>query len=216
MAVDDAFGQVGRAARVAHRGCRRLLERGPGIPGALGVQQLLVVDRARQAAAIAVAEHNQVLYCRQLADDRRQDWREARIDEQHGVLRVVDDVADLLVGKADVDGVQHRAHARHGEVRLLVLLGVPGEGRHPVALANAEVPQAGRQLLGPLRERGEADPARAAGVGGDHGAVGVVGPSMLEDVADGEREVRHSAAHLPKSPRPVLTARPSTDRAGRA
>src|ERR1019366_7816857 len=67
MAVDDAFGQVGRAARVAHRGCRRLLERGPGIPGALGVQQLLVVDRARQAAAIAVAEHNQVLYCRQLA-----------------------------------------------------------------------------------------------------------------------------------------------------
>jgi hypothetical protein len=51
---------------------------------------------------------------------------------------VVDDVGQLLGEQPQVEGVQHRAHRRHGEVRLEVLLGVPQERPDPVALLHAE------------------------------------------------------------------------------
>ena len=41
------------------------------------------------------------------------------------ILGVVDDVGELLGEEADVERVEHRAHARDGEVGLEVLLGVP-------------------------------------------------------------------------------------------
>jgi hypothetical protein len=91
--------------------------------------------------------------------------------------------------------VHHRAHAGDGEVRLLVLLGVPGEGRDPVAGLDAQAAQAGRQLIHTVGQGPELDPAHPVGLVGDDLAVGVGGPAVLEDVPDGEREVHHRAAH---------------------
>ena len=127
--------------------------------------------------------------------DRREDRRQAGVGDYHGVLGVADDVADLLRRQPDVDGVHHRAHAGNGEVRLLVLLVVPGEGGDPVAALDAQPAQAGCQLIRAVREGPELDPAHAIGLVGDHFAVGVCGPAVLEDVPDAERKVHHRAAH---------------------
>ena len=51
---------------------------------------------------------------------------------------MVDDVGELLLEQADVERVQHRADAGHGEVQLEMALVVPGERRHAVALLDAE------------------------------------------------------------------------------
>jgi hypothetical protein len=58
--------------------------------------------------------------------------------------------------------VHHRAHAGNGEVRLLVLLGVPGEGGDPVAGLDAEAAQASRQLIRAVGQGPERDPAYPA------------------------------------------------------
>ena len=52
--------------------------------------------------------------------------------------RVVDDVGDLLGEQADVQRVQHRADAGHGEIQLEVALVVPGERADAVARLDAQ------------------------------------------------------------------------------
>ena len=127
--------------------------------------------------------------------NRCEDRCEARVGEYHGVPGMADDVADLLGRQPDVEGVHHRTHARNGKVRLLVLLGVPGEGGHPVAGLDAQPAQAGRQLIRAVRQGAELDPAHALGLVGDDFTVGVCGPAVLENVPDAERKVHHRAAH---------------------
>ena len=152
-----------------------------------------------QRGTVALAEHDEVPERLELIPAGRQhrpeDRRQAGVGEQHGVLGVADDVADLLRRQPDVDGVHHRSHAGDGEVRLLVLLGVPGEGGDPVAGLDAQAAQAGRQLIRAIRQGPELDPARALGLAGDDFAVGVQRPAVLEDVPDRERKVHHRAAH---------------------
>ena len=60
------------------------------------------------------------------------------VDEDHAVLRVVDDVDDLLGEQADVQRVQDGAVGRHREVQLEVALVVPGERGNPLALLHAQ------------------------------------------------------------------------------
>ena len=127
--------------------------------------------------------------------DRPEDRRQAGAGEYHGVLGVADDVADLLRRQPDVNGVHHRTHAGNGEVRLLVLLGVPAEGGDPVAGPDTQAAQAGRQLIRAVGQGPELDPAHPAGLAGNDLAVGIQGPAVLEDVPDRERKVHHRAAH---------------------
>src|SRR5262249_1960284 len=70
---------------------------------------------------------------------------------------VVRDVNDLLGEQANVERVQDRAHRRHGEVGLEMLLRVPRERRDPIAALDAETHERRCELLGALgelRERG--------------------------------------------------------------
>ena len=152
-----------------------------------------------QSGAVAVAVHDEMAERLELVPAGRQhrpeDRRQAGVGDHHGVLGVTDDVADLLRPQPDVDGVHDRAHAGNREVRLLVLLGVPGEGGHPVAGLDAEAVQARRQLIRAVRQGPELDSARALVFAGDDFAVGIQGPAVLEDVPDRERKVHHRAAH---------------------
>ena len=60
------------------------------------------------------------------------------VDEDHRVLGVVRDERDLFGEEADVQGVEHRAHAGDGEVELEMAVVVPREGGDAVAGPHAE------------------------------------------------------------------------------
>ncbi len=93
---------------------------------------------AAEAAVVAVAHDHVVPDALEAPGELGQRRREGVVDEDHPVLGVVDDVGDLVGEQADVDRVQDGAEARHAEVELEVALAVPAEGRHPVALLDAE------------------------------------------------------------------------------
>jgi hypothetical protein len=190
MRVEDPLGVAGGAARVAERRSRALVDLGPREVARAGLlEQLLVGDRAREGVEVAVAHHHEVAHAVELGRQLRQRRDERAVDEDHPVLRVVDDVDDLLGEQADVERVQDGAVGGHGEVELVVALGVPGEGRHPVAALDAEAlehaPEA-VDALGHLR------------VGGAHGPLALERHHLLVGIAaaqpaahgpDGELEV---------------------------
>ena len=140
----------------------------------LGGEQLLVVER--------LAERR---WCRprpttmtvstvfSSSSTRASSGIERAVDDDDLVLGVVDDVGELLGEQPDVEGVQDRAHGRHGQVRLEVALVVPAERPHPVARTHPEPPERRRQLLGPAGHLGERRRPVAVGLDGDHLAVAV-------------------------------------------
>ena len=60
-------------------------------------------------------------------------------------MRVVHGVGDVLVGQAQIGGVQHRAGARNAEIQLEVLVGVPGQRGRSVAGPHPDAGQGARQ-----------------------------------------------------------------------
>jgi len=159
MRVEHALGVAGRAARVAERRGLALLHLGIVIlaRARLG-EQVLVAQRVRQLAAVAVAHHHVVGDAVERGGKLLQHRHERVVDEDDLVLRVVDDVRELLGEEADVQGVQHRAHAGDGEVQLEVLLVVPGEGGHAIALLHAKTVKHACQPIDAVRQAGVADP----------------------------------------------------------
>ncbi len=89
--------------------------------------------------------------------ERLEDRHERVVDEHHHVLRVIDDVGDLVGEQAHVDGVQNGAHARHGEVGLEVLGRVPRERRDAVAGPHAELLEPAAETVGAIDEIGVGD-----------------------------------------------------------
>src|SRR5262245_10591530 len=95
MAVNDPLRIAGRAARVAHgRGSRLVNLWTPEVAG-LALQELFVSQWiARKAGWIA--DDDDVLHRGQVRHDRRQDRDEARVHNNYGVFRVIDDVCNLI------------------------------------------------------------------------------------------------------------------------
>src|ERR1035438_2427915 len=107
---------------------------------------------------------------------------------------MVDDVDQLLGEQPYVDAMQDRAHRRHGKVGLQVFLVVPGEGADAVSRADAQLSQRGGQTahaFAYLRVAGA--PHMVAGVG-RHLARRVDAFAVLEDAANGQREIGYGAA----------------------
>ena len=63
---------------------------------------------------------------------------------------MVDDVLEVVVGQAQVKGVQYRAHAGGRMVSLQVARPIPHEGADAIAYADAGVLQRMRQLVGAI------------------------------------------------------------------
>ena len=86
-------------------------------------------------------------------------WRDQRgetdIDEQDLVLRVVDDVGDVVRVQPRIDGVADRLHPGRGIVHLQMTVAVPGQGADPVPRPTpapaAPGPGGGRALPRPPR-----------------------------------------------------------------
>jgi hypothetical protein len=75
--------------------------------------------------------------------------REAQVEEQDLVFRVVGDPHDLVGVQARVQRVQHGPGARRGVVQLHVTVAVPGQRGHAVAEADAALGQRVGHAPGP-------------------------------------------------------------------
>ena len=71
--------------------------------------------------------------------------RELGIEHQYLCSRMVQDVLDLLVRQADVDGNQHRPKAKGCVVALQHWRRVGDQECHPVAPGDSDLPQSARQ-----------------------------------------------------------------------
>jgi hypothetical protein len=121
---------------------------------------------------------------------------ERAVDDQDAVTRVLGDVADVARVEPQVQRVEDEAAARDPEVRLQVLVVVPAERRHPVALLEAEVLQRDRELLRARRHVGVRVPVEAP--------IGQPRDDLLraeerlrapQEVRKRQLEVHHQAVH---------------------
>ena len=203
--VQDALGVARGAAGVTEGGGLVLLELGVLVARALGGQQLLVVQLARQLGLGALAHDHEVLDGLELVGHLGQRLDQRGVHQHDLVLGVVGHVHQLLLEQADVQRVQHGAHGGHGHVGLQVLLGVPGVGGHAVAVAHAQLGQRGAQALGALGHLGVAGarggtrvrprPSRGFATARlaqrHHLGVGVDPLHAAQDVGRGQRELLH-------------------------
>ena len=165
VAVHDALGVPGGAARVAHARSRVLVD--PLELGRLGSsEQRLVVEgvvarqvEVRRIGSGPVVHHHEVLDPLERRQQRGQQAEQRTVDEDDLVVGVVDDVRQLLREQTDVQGVQHPAGARSGEVELEVPGGVPGERR------NARRRRRSRGCRARHRGDGSAPPSRRRSCG---------------------------------------------------
>ncbi len=156
MRVDDALGVARGAARVAHGGCGVLVRFRVVEAGRLSGDELVVAvhgaaggdQRRRVAVAVAVADDDPRLDRRELRRYGPDDRQERRVDEHDAIPGVVRHVHQLLARQADVERVEHSAHARDGEVRLEVLLVVPHERADRIARADPEAAERGGEPVG--------------------------------------------------------------------
>ena len=130
-----------------------------------------------------------------LGEVRCQQRHQGRVDDDDLVLGVVGDVDQLVGGQPDVEGVQHRAHGRDGQIGLEVLGVVPHEGADALVAGDAQ----GAQRIGQPGDTGAQlavrQPAAAVVGGGHHLGVPVHRRAVAGDRADRQGDVLHGAAH---------------------
>ena len=146
MAVHNTLGIPRRARRVAHRRRLPLVQLRPWIlVTRRGGQQILIAEDRRQLRGIGrrggAVHHDQVSHWRQLIRDALQQRQQIRVHEDQPILRVVDDVGEVLREEPQIQRVQHRPVARHAEVHLKVRRRVPAERRDAIALPHAKLLQ---------------------------------------------------------------------------
>ena len=153
MRVDDALRMAGGAGRVAHAERVGLLERGPRVERTtLREQRFVFGETVRNGGVHRVRHDHDVLHARDLVADQREHRIHARVREDHAVLRVVDDVGEVLRREPEVQRVKDRARERRGPVDLEMTMAVPCQRRDAIALRDAEIPQRAREAR---RARGE-------------------------------------------------------------
>jgi hypothetical protein len=153
VGVHHALGIAGGARRVADRRRAALVELWPDVLlGAVRQQILVAEERAERRAR----RHRGPPGHQHVAPHRRESRGElfgerqgGRVDEQPGVLGMIDDVGDLVGVQARVDRVQDGAGAGDAVEQLEVPVRVPGQRADAVARSHAEPAQRGRQALRP-------------------------------------------------------------------
>ena len=129
--IQRPFRIARRARRVAQRCRRTFVEFGPGVVGGYRIQQVFVAQQIGDAACgrhvRAIRHQHERLHRRAARRDRLDQRQEGQVEEQQPVLRVVDDVRDLVRMQARIDRVQHGAGTGDGVIQLQVPVAVPGQ-----------------------------------------------------------------------------------------
>ena len=85
-------------------------------------------------------EDLRAFHTRRDALDQRQ---EREVEEHDAILRVLDDVRELIDMQPWVERMQHGARSRHGKVKLHMAVAIPCERPYPLALLDTEGRQRG-------------------------------------------------------------------------
>ena len=201
LAVGNPFRVSRRAARVAHRGGLSIVHFGPLVLGRLAREELLVrdglPDRAEslQGGEVPFAHDDDPLDARALPHYAGEQARHGRVADDDLVRRMVDHVLELLGEEPDVEGVEDRAHARHGEVRLDMLLVVETEGPDTVARPDSEGREAVGQLCRSAPDLGERRPSELLPLEGHDLTRAVDLLAVTQDLADEQLRLLHRASH---------------------
>ena len=156
MRIDDAFRIARRAGRVADRRGAALVERRPFEAGGVDAfeQRLVAMNvgddglYARDVGhAVWRRHHNHMLDGRESIRDPFEKGQGERIDEQHAVFRMIDDIDDLIGKQARIDRVQDGADTGRGIEHLEMPDGVPRQRADTVALDDAEALQCKRHAF---------------------------------------------------------------------
>lgn len=119
---------------------------------------------------------------------------ERRIDEDHRVVGVVHDVRDLVGLQPQIDGVQHRAGQRDGQVELQVAVVVPRDRPDPVTGLHAGRHQCRCQPCDPIGKGAVVVPAGLAAVEViDHLLVAEHVAGASQEVSDEQLFVLHGS-----------------------
>ena len=145
-----------------------------------------------QCRRIALAHQNKGRPLLQLIHHLGQQGDQRSIDQDHVVFRVIDHIAELLGEQPNVQGVEHRAHARYGKVGFEMLLVVPLKSSHAITGLHPQAVQRSGQFFGPGSHLGKAGPARMISLKGDDLALCEYPPAILKDRANRERRFLHS------------------------
>ncbi len=148
--VGHSLGAAGGARRVAH-GCRLpLVERRPG-----GRRPHRRSARHTRCPGGSLPEWLTTITCSKSRASRTgsKTPSEGLVDDDRPVLRVVDDVGELIGVQARVEGVDDGAHCRNPEIHREVLRLVPEQRRDAVSGPDAQVAEASGQAPGLLGDR---------------------------------------------------------------
>ena len=191
--VEDSFGLAGRACRVAHRGGGALVEIRE-VGGRLGVRdRRFVIDRVLDGPVVSDDDHGLELHVGSNAFKQR---NERGVHDEDTILRVIDDVREVVRMEPQVECMEHGAREWHGEVGFEVVGVRPRERCDAVAPLHAEILQHADQtprpvgkIAEPIARDGLVRPPR------DHflGAEKCFGAPKHR--RDGEREVHHLTVH---------------------
>ena len=182
----------------------------PGVEARLrgvAVEQVLVGDGVRQGVrpVRAVLDHDQVVETRKPVPDGGHHRGEARLEDEHRQLGVVEEVVQLVghVAVVDVDG--HRPHLVGGHHRLEILGPAVHERAHVPVRGQSQSVETVGQAIRPFVQRAIGQP----GVSPHHRlAFGDAGRHALEQVGQvelhGQSSPRGSASAVPSltGPRP--------------
>lgn len=102
------------------------------------------------------------------------------IREDDLIVRVGDDVREVLARKPHVEGVEHPSGARRGDVALQMSAVVPGQGGDPGAARQLERVQSVHELVSASEYLGVRRTHHAAGLGADDLDLPVVAYGVLE------------------------------------
>ena len=193
MLVQHSLGIAGCPAGVAQPDRIALVEVHPFEAAILGVDQVTV----RQIAVLRRRiEQDEMLDRRQLAAQPLDDRQEHRVEQQHAVLGMVDDIDQLLVEQPRVHRMQHAAQARAAVPADQMMAVVHRQRRDAVALGHAQPdhrrgePPRVLPDLAPVRSRQTAiGPAR------DDFAPRMFARGMVDQAGDQQRLALHSG-HL--------------------
>jgi hypothetical protein len=201
MGVRDALGVAGRPGGVTQRGGVVLVQSRPvELIGLAGEQVVPAVhgNPVAERLRISVADHHDVPDRRQLVEHAGEQRDQRAVHDDDPVLGVVGDVRQLLGEQPQVQCVQHRAHAGHGQVGDQVLGVVPHQGGDPLVAGDPEVVGQGvGELCALPPDLAVAHPARGGirpGPGDDLGGA-VHRSAMLKNPRHQERRGHHRAAH---------------------
>ncbi len=134
--IDDALRVARRAGRVAHAGCRALVEIFPEVVIVDFGQPLLVghdIGQARLRHMRRIGQDNHLFERRHQRRDLLDNGHEGNIDEEEAVFRIVHDPGDLLREKPRVQRVIDCAATHDAVPGFQMPPGVPGQRSDAVA-----------------------------------------------------------------------------------